>query len=252
MATNYFGEVWKNVEFDFEYTNENRIEISNYGQLRSYNKQSNGNLLKTPLINGYPIIRLRFFAPKNEATSADLKGLQQQIFAMAREIKEMKLNSAGLEIIENAEKKLLRFRKQVSKKFALAAKQRGIHYHSLIHRLVATYFLPPPADGQTLIAHLDYEKLNNHVNNLKWMTPEENYKHQQNSPFVLKEKFERKNNQAKNRKTAKLTVTKVMLLKKLLNEGKPIKQLVKQFKITDTQILRIKRGENWANISAAS
>jgi hypothetical protein len=42
-----------------------------------------------------------------------------------------------------------------------------------------------------------------------------------------------------------------MLLKKLLNEGKPMKQLVKQFKITDTQILRIKRGENWSNVPAA-
>jgi Mor family transcriptional regulator len=41
-----------------------------------------------------------------------------------------------------------------------------------------------------------------------------------------------------------------MLLKKLLNEGKPIKQLVKLFKVSDTQIFRIKRGENWANIQA--
>ncbi len=43
-----------------------------------------------------------------------------------------------------------------------------------------------------------------------------------------------------------------MLLKKLLNQGKPIKQLVKQFKVTDTQIFRIKRGENWADIEAAT
>jgi hypothetical protein len=42
-----------------------------------------------------------------------------------------------------------------------------------------------------------------------------------------------------------------MLLKKLLNEGKPMKQLIKQFKITDTQILRIKRGENWSSVAAA-
>jgi hypothetical protein len=42
-----------------------------------------------------------------------------------------------------------------------------------------------------------------------------------------------------------------MLLKKLLNQGKPMRTLVKQFKITDTQILRIKRGENWKEIKAA-
>ena len=30
-----------------------------------------------------------------------------------------------------------------------------------------------------------------------------------------------------------------------------MKQLVKIFKVTDTQIIRIKRGENWGNIEAA-
>ena len=43
-----------------------------------------------------------------------------------------------------------------------------------------------------------------------------------------------------------------MLMKKLINQGKPMKQLVKLFKVTDTQILRIKRGENWADIKAAN
>jgi hypothetical protein len=42
-----------------------------------------------------------------------------------------------------------------------------------------------------------------------------------------------------------------MLLKKLLNQGKPMRTLVKQFKVTNTQILRIKRGENWADVEAA-
>ena len=80
------------------------------------------------------------------------------------------------------------------------------------------------------------------------MTPEENYAHQQNSPHVIAEK---KTRQSDKTRTAKLTITKVMLLKKLLNQGKPMRTLVKQFKITDTQILRIKRGENWGEIKAA-
>lgn len=42
-----------------------------------------------------------------------------------------------------------------------------------------------------------------------------------------------------------------MLLKKMINQDKPMKQLVRQFKVTGTQILRIKRGENWADIPAA-
>jgi hypothetical protein len=84
------------------------------------------------------------------------------------------------------------------------------------------------------------------------MTPEENYEHQKSSPYVIKDKQQRRDRQQSNPNRAKLTVTRVMLLKKLLNEGKPMKQLVKLFKVTDTQIIRIKRGENWANIPAAN
>ncbi len=83
------------------------------------------------------------------------------------------------------------------------------------------------------------------------MTPEENYEHQKSSPHVIKEKEERRYRRKPNTGVIKLTVTKVMLLKKLLNQGKPMKQLVRQFKVTETQIYRIKRGENWGDIEAA-
>ncbi len=83
------------------------------------------------------------------------------------------------------------------------------------------------------------------------MTPDENYEHQTQSPYVIKEKEERRERRKENSRATKLSVTKVMLLKKMLGQEKPMKQLVKQFKVTDTQILRIKRGENWADIPAA-
>ena len=130
-------------------------------------------------------------------------------------------------------------------------KSRTIHYHSLIHRLVADYFLPKPTPGQTVVAHRDHDKLNNRAGNLKWMTREENYEHQKTSPLVIKENQERRHRRKENSRATKLTVTKVMLLKKLLNQGKPMKQLVKQFKITNTQIVRIQRGENWPDVPAA-
>ena len=145
---------------------------------------------------------------------------------------------------------LAAMKKNVSKKFADDTKKRTRNYHALLHRLVAEYFLDKPSNAHTLVAHLDFNKLNNKSTNLKWMTPDENYEHQKKSPIVIGEK---KNwaERMRTTKTTKLTVTKVMLLKKLLNQGKPLRSLVKQFKITDTQILRIKRGENWADVQAA-
>ena len=140
--------------------------------------------------------------------------------------------------------------KKLAKQFKINSKDRMINYHSLIHKLVAEYFCRKPSLSHTVVAHLDFNKLNNRSSNLKWMTREENFTHQQKSPAVKEVQNRRKSNP--NTKVAKLTITKVMLLKKMLAQGKPLRTLVKQFKITDTQILRIKRGENWAEVPAAT
>ncbi|MEP7254030.1 MAG: HNH endonuclease [Ginsengibacter sp.] len=251
MVKDFPGERWKTVKFDFEYTNVFRIEISNYGRLRTFNKISNGNIIKGSLTEGYRIVRLKLYHPREEHIQAKLDHLQQQVFKLARKLKSQKINGESKQVINDTAKLLDVIKKNVSKKFQQDLKDRTINYHSLIHRLVANYFLPPPKPAQTVVAHLDYDKLNNRVANLKWMTPEENQAHQQLSPYVIKDKEMRRQRQQSNPNRTKLTVTKVMLLKKLLNEGKPMKQLVRTFKVTDTQILRIKRGENWSNVPAA-
>ena len=255
------GEQWKPVVFDFDYVNSCRFEISNYGRLRSFHKNSEGNLLKGSLTNGYKIVRLKFFKERDAKTEAHFQYLQEQISKLYKKIspkkqslKVKKKKDASYEAlkkeVEEGMQLLTRLKKSLSKKYAQDMKSRTIHYHALFHRLVAEYFLEKPSPEHTVVAHLDHDKLNNKAGNLRWMTPEENYKHQQNSPKVIEEKkyrTVRKQESGSN----KLTVTKVMLLKKLLNQGKPIRLLVKQFKVTNTQILRIKRGENWADVEAA-
>ena len=251
MTKNFPGEEWKTLKFDFEYTNSGKIEISNFGRLRSFNKLSNGNIVKGSMINGYRILRLKLYKPRDPAIQNRLNHLQQQVFKLARKLKSLKENNESKKVIAETTEVLAAFKKKVSKKFQADLKQRTINYHSLVHRLVADYFLKKPTAKQSIVAHLDYNKLNNRVNNLQWMTPEKNYEHQQNSPYVIKEKQERRHRPKENSRATKLTVTKVMLMKKLLNQGKPMKQLVKLFKVTETQILRIKRGENWGDVEAA-
>jgi hypothetical protein len=252
MTKDYPGERWKNIRFDFEFTNDCRIEVSNFGRIRTFNKISNGNIIKGSMINGYRIIRLKFYRPRDEKAQNKLENLQQQVLKLARKLRWQVNNGENKQVISETSAQLETLKKNLSKKFKKDLKERTINYHSLVHRLVAGHFLPRPKAEQTIVAHVDHDKLNNRATNLKWMTREQNYEHQKSSPHVISEKQKRQARQQANPKRAKLTVTKVMLLKKLLNEGKPMKQLVKLFKVTDTQIIRIKRGENWSNIPASA
>lgn len=250
MAKDFVGEKWKVVKFDFEFTNDYILEVSNFGRLRSFNRDSNGNILKGTMINGYRIIRLKFYTPRSSQVQSRLDNLQKQVFKLAARLKLQIENKENKKTINETSQLLALLKKNLHKKFMDDVKSRTINHHALIHRLVAEYFLLKHKPTQTVVAHLDFNKLNNRVDNLKWMTPEENYVHQQKSPYVIKEK-QRRQDSTNNTRVAKLTVTKVMLLKKLLNQNKPVKQLVKQFKVSDMQIYRIKRGENWGNVPAA-
>lgn len=251
MTKDYPGEQWKTIKFDFEFTNNCRIEVSNFGRLRTFNKISDGNTVNGSMINGYKIIRLKFYSPREEKIQNRLNYLQQQVFKLARKLKSLKENNESKKTIYETTELLYTLKKNLSKKFQNDLKKRTINYHSLVHRLVADYFIKKPTAKHTIVGHLNYDKLNNRAGNLQWMTPEENYEHQKNSPLVIKEKEERRYRRKENSRATKLSVTKVMLMKKLINQGKPMKQLVKLFKVTDTQIFRIKRGENWADIEAA-
>ncbi len=251
MTKDFPGEKWKTIVFDFEYTNEGRTEVSNFGRLRTFNKVSDGNIVKGSMINGYRIIRLKLYRPRDEKMQKKFDYLQKQVYKLASVLKEQTANNDSKKIIKETTELLAGLKKNLSDKYKADLKARTINYHSLIHRLVAEYFLKKPSTKQTVVGHIDHEKLNNKVTNLKWMTLEENYKHQQSSPLVIQVKKDKKYVRTENSKTTKLTVTKVMLLKKMLNQGKPMKLLIKQFKISETQIYRIKNGENWGDIQAA-
>jgi len=262
MATKQQGEKWKVIQFDFKFTNNYELQVSNFGQLKAFNKFSAGEILQGSTINGYRIIRLKLYKPKDKKTQQVLEAKHQQVIALQAKINSLKHALAGKKRTDPAAKKL---KQQIADssatiktmKTALRTarrqdiKDRTMHYHSLIHRLVAEYFCSRKSPKHTVVGHLDYNKTNNKASNLKWMTPEENYRHQQSSPFVIAEKKDRVTLYKDHPRGAKLTVEKVAELKRLLNEGKKIKTLVKKFKITDTQVLRIKRGENWGSVAAA-
>jgi hypothetical protein len=116
-----------------------------------------------------------------------------------------------------------------------------------IHREVARLFLKKAAAKQKYVIHVNYNKLDNAVKNLRWATPEEMIHHQQKSPA----KLAYKKVQATRTVGLKLSATDVKNIKKTLmskNRQLTIKKLADKYKVSEMTMYRIKSGENWARI----
>ena len=119
-----------------------------------------------------------------------------------------------------------------------------------IYRLVAELFLPKRSEKDLHVIHLDYSLDNDIVTNLRWATFEEKFEHRRKNPKVINSILKVQQTKLKS-DGRKLTLTKVMHLKKILNDPNRktrAKMLAKQFGISEMQVSRIKSGENWGHI----
>ena len=117
-----------------------------------------------------------------------------------------------------------------------------------VHKLVAHYFLPEPEPEQKYVIHYDFDKLNNSVKNLQWVTHQELFEHQNQNPKV---QHARKNH-TRRKNGPKLTDKKVSRLKKAIsdpNRKRTNKQIAKSYGISEVQLYRIKSGRDWAHVT---
>ncbi|HEY9169801.1 MAG TPA: HNH endonuclease [Lutibacter sp.] len=111
-----------------------------------------------------------------------------------------------------------------------------------VHRLVAMLFLEK-RDDQKYVIHLDFDKLNNQVSNLKWVNKTEMFLHHKKNPKKI----------ARIGKVtySKLTEGRVRIIKKKMldpNRKTRVRLIAKQFGVSEMQLYRIKSGENWGHI----
>ena len=112
-----------------------------------------------------------------------------------------------------------------------------------VHKLVAELFIPKASDEQQYVIHLDYNKSNNFLENLKWADRTEMFAHQQANPSVLEAREKQKGR--KTQQGHKLTATQVMRLKKKINDPNRktrLKLIAREFGISEMQLYRIKSG----------
>ncbi len=122
--------------------------------------------------------------------------------------------------------------------------------HFFFYKLIAENFIPKTSQDQVHVIHLDYVRDNDILSNLQWVNYSDMLLHINKSPKLIenRQKLIEFNIKADG---AKLTTTKVIRLKMILNrpERKTRNKLIaKQFNISETHLKRIEKGENWGHI----
>ncbi len=117
-------------------------------------------------------------------------------------------------------------------------------YKIYIHKLVAQIWTSKPSDKHIFVTHLDGNLTNNHISNLEWHTRETlTEKHRE-----LGNRKNKNPNRKKIIRTSKLNESDIRHLKSMLEKGVTQTKIAKMFCISEMQVTRIKRGENWGHI----
>lgn len=124
----------------------------------------------------------------------------------------------------------------------LSLSKNGDCKTKMVHRLVAEAFLDNPEEKKQ-VNHKDCNKVNNHVDNLEWVTLQENIDHAVANDRQRDQKGEGNN-------MSKLTEEDVRLIKRLLENGLTAYQIHKYHFPTLHQqtIYGIKQGRLWSHI----
>ena len=109
----------------------------------------------------------------------------------------------------------------------------------LLHRLVAICFIPNP-DGLAEVNHKDGDKLNNHVDNLEWVSRHQNQQHAFETG--LNTNLGSKNGRAI------LSEQDALDIYQLLLDGLTENDIAKRFSVDKNSIKNIKYKKNWGHI----
>ncbi len=135
-------------------------------------------------------------------------------------------------------------------RYRIYADKKVINRNILLHRVVAEQFLPNDDQEKIFVIHLDFDKNNNRLENLRWATKEEMQAHGQKNPAVIQAISNMVEDIHKGKRN-KLNPSKVLFIRSKLddpNRKTRMKMLAKQFDVSEMQLYRIKRRENWGHV----
>lgn len=115
------------------------------------------------------------------------------------------------------------------------------HY---VHKLVAEEFVSKPKKDDSVVIHLDWDKTNNQAKNLEWTSRDASYKR------IHSRLLDDRRAKGKAITKSKLTAEDVTILKTMIKRGVRQNVIAKLFCISEMQVSRIKRNQNWSEIEA--
>lgn len=107
-----------------------------------------------------------------------------------------------------------------------------------IHRLIAIAFIPNP-ENKCCVNHIDGNTYNNSIDNLEWVTNEENLKHR----FSVLKKYNNVKGDLSH--FSKLKEEQVRFIPKLLEKGFNKRQIAQILATSESTILEITNGRSW-------
>lgn len=124
------------------------------------------------------------------------------------------------------------------------SKKRATRKKFPVHKLVAYYFVKnDDPDSKHAVIHKDYDKLNNHYSNLQWVDSHEAGMHAWNN----EDRATRLNFLKITNRKNKLSPEKAEAIRRRYERGNStMKQIARQYGVSEMQISRVVRGENWS------
>lgn len=244
-------EVWKEYPLHYDHEGNYRLEISNKGRIKTYNKLNpEGKIISGSLQGGYPIVRIKLFKQRTASQKKTLEKLQSEVERLNAEMKTLLQDSPNSEKLAEVQKlrdSAIQKRKIANHKIN---NKRVINVAILIHKAVAELYLPAPKDpDKKFIIHKDFDKSNNDYKNLDYYSQEQLNERYMHHPKNILYKFKKMFRETKYvSPSSKLTENEVLTIKKRLKKGYTLRRLARQFGVSDMQIHRIKTGENWQHV----
>ena len=133
------------------------------------------------------------------------------------------------------EPRLLKATPNMSGYLRVGSRVRGHKWQAFVHTLVLKAFVGSRPDG-LVAAHLDGDKLNNRVENLAWVTYQENSDHMRQHGTILR---------GEDNPHADLTNTQVSSMRALLRLGARQAGLARLCGVTENTISLIALGKTW-------